>query len=513
LQLAVTKAFPPAGQPDRSIFDRIISDGLTPEVKTDYEKWKPLHWVLEAPQVMERGGFDAIVGNPPFLSATKVSGAVGSNLREWLANVVAGVSGKGDLIAYFFRRAADLTAPTGCVGLIGAKAIAEGDSLQVGIEPLHEIGWRFYRVDRNRPWPSKSVGTNIAVVWMSRTALRVQAVLDGEEVSAITSMLTSEGDNLSRPYPLIRRKLAYEGSYFLGAGFLMEADKAEVIVRNSPHEAEVLRPFLNARDLNSIPSRIGPHWIVDMRERSENEARKFALSWSHIEKLVKPERMKKNQVKYPKMVNQWWQHWNSRPDLYLQTPQLDFLVVIPRVSKFQVPALVSAHQVLASALIVCPVGSYAFFTLMSSWMHRSWSQRSGTKMRNDFRYAITDCFDTFPFLAPNKKLEELGESLDDMQKNLAIQHDIGLTQLYNRVNDVSCHETGIQELRLVHEKIDREVVKLFGFSIELGEFEISEYEGLAQWGPPAGQRIEILQLLLAENQRQQREGVVEWQTK
>jgi len=513
LQLAVTKAFPPAGQPDRSIFDRIISDGLTPEVKTDYEKWKPLHWVLEAPQVMERGGFDAIVGNPPFLSAIKVSGAVGSNLREWFANVVAGVSGKGDLIAYFFRRAADLTAPTGCVGLIGAKAIAEGDSLQVGIEPLYERGWRFYRVDRNRPWPSKSVGTNIAVVWMSRTAPRVQAVLDGERVSAITSTLASEGDNLSRPYPLNRRKLARTGSDFLGDGFLMDAEEAKVILEISPHEAEVLRPFLNAHDLNSVPSRIGLRWIIDMRERSEEEARSYRLCWEHVEIHVQPDRMKKDPIKYPKMVNKWWQHWNSSPDLYVRLRDLDHVIVIPKVSKFQMPAIVSAQQVLGIALIAFPVESFAFFALISSWMHRSWAQRGGTKMRNDFRYTIADCFDTFPFLTPNKKLEDLGESLDGVQRSLAIQHNIGLTQIYNRVNDISCHETDIQELRLVHEKIDREVVKLFGFSIVLSEFEISEYEGLAQWGPPAGQRIEILQLLLAENQRQQREGVVEWQTK
>jgi hypothetical protein len=69
------------------------------------------------------------------------------------------------------------------------------------------------------------------------------------------------------------------------------------------------------------------------------------------------------------------------------------------------------------------------------------------------------------------------------------------------------------KLRGVHEQIDREVMKAFGFDIELGEFEIAEFKGQAQWGPPASQRIEILQLLLAENKRQQVEGVIEWPTK
>ena len=39
-----------------------------PDRPTDYERWQPLHWVLEVPDVIvERGGFDAIIGNPPFL--------------------------------------------------------------------------------------------------------------------------------------------------------------------------------------------------------------------------------------------------------------------------------------------------------------------------------------------------------------------------------------------------------------------------------------------------------------
>ena len=81
------------------------------------------------------------------------------------------------------------------------------------------------------------------------------------------------------------------------------------------------------------------------------------------------------------------------------------------------------------------------------------------------------------------------------------------------VNAENQNEADIILLRNLHEKIDREVVNAFGFDIEIGEYELAEFQGLLQWGPPAGQRIEILQLLLAENQRQHDEGVVEWPTK
>ena len=63
--------------------------GLTPTVETDYERWKPLHWMLAVPDVMAGGGFDAVVGNPPFLGGQKALASIGTNIRDWFVNVLA----------------------------------------------------------------------------------------------------------------------------------------------------------------------------------------------------------------------------------------------------------------------------------------------------------------------------------------------------------------------------------------------------------------------------------------
>src|SRR5581483_7418077 len=53
---------------------------------------QPLHWVLEFPEVFEResGGFDAIVGNPPFLGGQRISAQLGDPYREYLVGDIAG---------------------------------------------------------------------------------------------------------------------------------------------------------------------------------------------------------------------------------------------------------------------------------------------------------------------------------------------------------------------------------------------------------------------------------------
>uniref|UniRef100_UPI002418B89F Eco57I restriction-modification methylase domain-containing protein n=1 Tax=Nocardia sp. AG03 TaxID=3025312 RepID=UPI002418B89F len=107
LDIAISQAFPSNSEPaDSAMLVRIVDQGLTPTVTTDYDRWIPLHWILAVPDVMGRGGFDAVIGNPPFLGGQKLTGAMGTNLRDWFVNVLAsGQRGSADLVAYFFLRA------------------------------------------------------------------------------------------------------------------------------------------------------------------------------------------------------------------------------------------------------------------------------------------------------------------------------------------------------------------------------------------------------------------------
>ncbi|MBY8854255.1 hypothetical protein K7G98_40860, partial [Saccharothrix sp. MB29] len=85
-------------------------------------------WALEFPEVMRRGGFDAIVGNPPFIGGKRVSGALGVDVREYLKQRIANDKpGNADLCSYFLLR--DLkVADRGRVGIIATNTIAQGDT-------------------------------------------------------------------------------------------------------------------------------------------------------------------------------------------------------------------------------------------------------------------------------------------------------------------------------------------------------------------------------------------------
>ena len=95
LRIAVKAAHSDSGEPDPSHLDSIIDRGLTPTVPTDYGDGSHCTGSSKSRTSWERGGFDAIIGNPPFLGGQKLTGAIGTNIRDWLVNVLAeGQEGK-----------------------------------------------------------------------------------------------------------------------------------------------------------------------------------------------------------------------------------------------------------------------------------------------------------------------------------------------------------------------------------------------------------------------------------
>lgn len=76
---------------------------------------QPFHWILEFPEVFQRGdGFDAIVGNPPFLGGQRISGALGDAHRRFVVeHIASGRRGSADLVTYFVLRAASITRTSG----------------------------------------------------------------------------------------------------------------------------------------------------------------------------------------------------------------------------------------------------------------------------------------------------------------------------------------------------------------------------------------------------------------
>ena len=87
-----------------------------------------LHWPLAFPEVFlgERGCFDAVVANPPFLGGHRISGTLGGAFPEYLVESVAGgAKGSSDLVGYFLLR---MCAVGREVSSLATNTVAQGDT-------------------------------------------------------------------------------------------------------------------------------------------------------------------------------------------------------------------------------------------------------------------------------------------------------------------------------------------------------------------------------------------------
>ena len=505
--LAVTlgRAFPADGAGDDSMLGAVLERGLTPTVPTDYERWHCLHWPLAVPEVMERGGFDAIVGNPPFLGGQKLTGAMGDNVRDWFVNILAeGRRGSADLVAYFFLRAFSLLNGRGTVGLIATNTVAQGDTREVGLDRMVDSGFTITRAIQSRSWPSQSATLEFAAVWGTRDAVspRTAMVCDDAPVARISSLLEPAGRAEGRPERLAENSgIAFQGCIVLGKGFVLEPEEAREWIAEDPRNAEVLFPYLNGEDLNSRPDCSASRWVIDFGLREFRGVETYRLPFSRVVERVKPQR---ESVKVDYRRKYWWRFAAWAPSMRKAIADLDEALVIALVSKTAMPARVPTGQVFSHKLAVFATDRFTDQAVLSSSLHLMWVMRYSSTMRTDLNYSPSDVFETFPRPEPTAELEAIGRTLDAERREIMLRRGLGLTRLYNLVNDPGLKagaDPDVDRMRAIHVELDAAVAAAYGWEDLDLTHGFHTYRKMTRWTVPPATRVEILDRLLEENHR------------
>ena len=512
LAVALGRAFPADGAGDDSMLGAVLERGLTPTVDTDYEHWHCLHWPLAVPEVMERGGFDAIVGNPPFLGGQKLTGAMGDNVRDWFVNILAeGRRGSADLVAYFFLRAFSLLNGRGTVGLIATNTVAQGDTREVGLDRMVDSGFTITRAIQSRSWPSQSANLEFAAVWGTRDAVspRTAMVCDDAPVARISSLLEPAGRAEGRPERLAENSgIAFQGCIVLGKGFVLESEEAREWIEEDSRNTEVLFPYLNGRDVNSRPDFSASRWVIDFNDRNERQAQSYTLPYGRLLEVVKPDRQRVDshgrRVLQKSLHENWWQYCARRPKMRKAIQDLRKVVVIAQTSGTLIPALVDAGFVFDQKLVVVATDQLEFVSVLSSSVHRDWVIKYGSTMRTDPVYTPSDVFETFPRPKPTAELEAIGRTLDAERREIMLRRDLGLTRLYNLVNDPGLKagaDPDVDRMRAIHVELDAAVAAAYGWEDLDLTHGFHTYRKMTRWTVPPATRVEILDRLLEENHR------------
>ncbi|HFX1219058.1 restriction endonuclease [Pseudomonas aeruginosa] len=469
---------------------------LSSDLPSEKSARRPFHWPLEFPEVFarERGGFDGIIGNPPFLGGKRITGVAGIAFRDWLvAHVAEGRRGSADLVAYFFLRAWSLLREGGAFGLLAVNTIAEGDTRQVGLEAMVDAGAVIYAAYPNEPWPGKAAVIT-SRVHVHKGQWRGDRSLLGRPASFISAFL-SDREEWSLKRLKANEDLAYQGSIVLGMGFVLSTDEARRMLDADPRNAEVIFPYINGDDLNSDPEQRPSRWVINFWDWPEERAQKYELPWRRLEERVKPERQRLNErgefaLRKP-LPQRWWHYADKRPALYhaigrgrhferhpegwLPTGnQPSRVLAITRVSKTLAFSFVDSNIVFSDATVAFSLGRGRDFALLQSSVHAVFAWQYASRLKSDLRYSQTDALE--PFVFPDGFSDEQNEPLDDLgyrlhQARVEIMRAdrIGLTKLYNRFHADTEHDPRIEGLRALQREMDAAVACSYGWGdLDLG---------------------------------------------
>ncbi|MFE4994627.1 Eco57I restriction-modification methylase domain-containing protein [Streptomyces mirabilis] len=465
------------------IVQRIMEDGVEDDsevvrgARARAEEWlgtelpkgalerRPVHWPLVFPEVFSlRGGFDAIVGNPPFLGGSKLTGAMGDSYREYLIDHLAnGTRGNADLVAYFALHVHDLLNAIGQTGIIATNTLAQGDTREVGLDQL-ESSWTIRRALKSAPWPSNSAQLEYCVVWASKEPLAVGAnkVLGANSApNGITTSLNRETRASSWSVPLVNMSgIMFAGSKIDAIGFTMPEAEARDWIDSDPRYGEVVFRYINGQDVNNDVQHGSDRWVVNFHDWPEERCKEYSKAYAKALRDVKPQRELNNRKAYR---DYWWHYAEKRPAMTAAISELDACIVITLVSKTVMPVIVPTGQVFSQKLGVFASDSFGLLGLLSSSVHYWWALDRSSTLKADLSYNITDVFETLVRPPLTERILATGIQLHNYRRDLMVERNMGLTATYNLVHNPDCQDEGIVELRRIHDEIDRATVEAYGW--------------------------------------------------
>jgi hypothetical protein len=476
----------------------------------------PFHWPVEFPEVFLHGtGFDAIVGNPPFIGGQRITGALGRPYRDYLVEYIAGGQrGSADYVAYFFLRANALLKPGGTAGLIATKTIAEGQTREVGLDSIVRTGGHIYRAVASRPWPGDAK-LSVAWVWWRKGLWKGQNILEDKPVDLISTKLSGEVSSHGDPFKLSENEgKTRQGSIFVGMGFVTTPELAHALISNDSRNREVLQPLLGGKDITDRWEQAPSRWAINFFDWPEDQARLYPDCFEIVERLVKPERTRRKQdgsyqLRYP-LFERWWQYGEKRPDLYSMISKLERVIVAVRVSSYHCVAFAAADLVYSDRLVVFALQRGSAFAVLASSIHENWAHRPGVT-RHDTRntYFPEQAFDTFPLSDFTIDLDVVGDRYDSLRRQVMEGRKEGLTEIYNRFHSVNETSGDIWEFRRFQTVMDQHVAAAYGWTdLDLDHGFHEARQGTRYTISDAARREVLSRLLALNHERHAREQPV-----
>jgi N-6 DNA Methylase len=399
---------------------------------------------------------DAIIGNPPFLGGKKLRIALGDDYVEKLKQKFPEVQGQPDFCVFWFRKTADILGEKGRSGLVGTNSISQLTGRKASLDYVVAKGGIIHHAISTQIW-SGDAKVHVSIVnWSKETPSHF--ILDGENVSSISTALKSEIAVNTAQTLLANKNQSFESCGLRGKGFIITEEEAKEWILEDTKNQEVLKPMIDGRGLIYPWEKLD--WVIDFANMTIEEASMYKQPFERVRNTVKPERDHNRQTS--RRVN-WWKFGSYSPNMRKALQGLSCYFALPKVSKYVIFTPVDISILPCEANMVIASDDYYILGILSSKIHRIWVKAQSSTLKGDTRYTNTTCFETFPFpQIPDKKIVEnirkTALELHEYRSKEMEKKGWGITELYNKYLAEPA-----AKLYQIHAKLDQLVMTAYHF--------------------------------------------------
>ena len=416
-----------------------------------------LDWNTVCPHTPEEEVY--IMGNPPYLGS-KLQEAIQKDDMKVALSDVKDKKGVDYIAAWFWKGAKYIKESKAKYAFVTTNSISQGEQVAMLWKPIFDLGLEIFYARTSFKWSNNAkynAAVTVAIIGVGNKN-NIQKLLFNEQenkaykvdnnnpnLSASDNVIVAKTYNIPHGLPKAEFGcMPYDNGHLL----LSESEKNSLLEKYPESDIFIKRIMGSHEFLNDI--RRYCLWIDDdKREEAENipllreriaATKDFRLNES------------KDGASLANRPHQFREHYVINEDSKGK-------VIIPSVSserRIYIPIGYVDKDTVISNLAFAVYGAEKWlFALLTSRMHNLWVRTVGGRLKTDYRYSATLCYNTFPFpkLATAEK-EELERHAQNILNTRDENFDMTLGEMYNP-------ESMPKELRDAHHQLDLAVERIY----------------------------------------------------
>ena len=439
----------------------------------------PFHWCLEFPEVFvkKNRGFDAVIGNPPFLGNKYWRASFGSVFQKY-AKIPFGIEpGKIDLSALFHWRSYILSSSDGIYGLIGPKGLFEGDALSVCQRRINKLGGDIKYAISGFKWPGEAQ-IFVSIVVVSKSQYKGIKLLNGSTLDLITESLTPYSKETPVPEKLKDGIWGFEGVHNGKGDSFVISKENRWFDELANQDSISLVPYITGNDISTGEFNKPKRYVLDILNKNWSEVSINNTVKNFLVTAVQPTRSEDILASYSGLAERWWQFWRPKNKDLTRLRKQQCCLAFPKISKYAAGVLIDTSYIFTNKVVVIETSDPKIISACSSDIFEFWLKKYSGSMGKGVSISLSKAVFTFPL--PDRSTLELSKASEEYHKQLnACMADkgIGITGVLNLVHSQS-NDLQISTLRERRINLSICLIKAYGWlDIELDYDFYEAHEG------------------------------------